>query len=138
MIDNILQTIEGVWFFLLRITESAPIGVWSFLIAVVVPVCLVARVRQALPRDWHPTSRDAIVETAALAVGILLAWLPWQTLNGALVGIVAGLASPYIAKCWQALWGIVIRWWVKRLGLEYMHPARRADDPPVLPPGPPS
>jgi hypothetical protein len=116
VIDTILTTIEGVWLFLLRLTETAPIGVWSFLIAAIVPACLSPRLGRALPEGWHPASRSFIVETIALAAGIGLAWLPWQTLQGALVGIVAGLLSPYLTKGWMAAWGVVFRWWARRMG----------------------
>jgi hypothetical protein len=130
MIDNILQTIEALWLFLVKITETAPLGTGSAIIAVVVPACLVARVRKALPEQWHTASRDFIVETGALLVGIGLAWLPWQTVQGLLVGIVAGLLSPYIAKGVEAAWGIGVRWWAKRIGVDLPveFPRRRVTD----------
>lgn len=130
MTTQMLQNIEAVWLFLLRLTETAPIGVWSFLIAVILPACFAPYLRRALPPAWHPKSRDFIVETAALIAGIALAWLPWQTLSGLLVGIMGGFMSPYITLAWQAGTGLMFRWWAKRLGLDAA-PRRRADDPPV-------
>lgn len=116
MIESILQAIEGVWLFFVKITETAPIGMGSFLIAVIVPACLVDRVSKALPATWHTASREFIVESGALVVGIGLAWLPWPTLQGALVGIVAGLLSPYVAKGWLAAWGIGRRYLERKYG----------------------
>lgn len=113
-----IENIEAVWLFLLRLTESAPIGVWSFLIAAIVPACFGPYLRRGLPQNWHSKSRDFIVETVALLVGVALAWLPWQTLPGLLVGIVAGLLSPYLTLGWQAVTGLLVRVVRKRLGLD--------------------
>jgi hypothetical protein len=129
MIDHVLTTIEGVWLFMLRITETAPLGFWTFFIAAVVPATLTPRLSRALPESWHPASRGFIVETVALIAGIGLAWLPWQTLPGALVGIMGGLLSPYLTKAWMAAWGVIFRWWARRLGVEVdTTPQRRSTD----------
>lgn len=111
-----IENIEAVWLFLLRLTETAPIGVWTFLIATIVPACLGPYLSRGLPPAWHPESRAFLVETAALLVGVALAWLPWRTLPGLLVGIVAGLASPYVTKAWQAAIGVLGRYIARRLG----------------------
>jgi hypothetical protein len=122
--------VEAVWLFLLRITETAPIGVWSFLIAAILPACFAPWLRRGLPPTWHSKSRDFIVETAALVAGIALAWLPWQTLPGLLVGIMGGFMSPYLTLGWQAITGLIGRVVRRRLGVpDPTTPHRRADDP---------
>jgi hypothetical protein len=122
-----IENVEGVWLFLLRLTSTAPIGVWSFLIAAILPACFAPWLRRGLPITWHPKSRDFIVETAALVAGIALAWLPWQTRSGLLVGIMGGFMSPYLTLGWQAASGLFFRWTAKRLGV---------DGPRCPPPGP--
>lgn len=130
-----IQNIEGVWLFLVNLTQTAPVGVWTFLIAAIFPACAGPYLRRGLPATWHPKSRDFIVETVALFAGIGLAWLPWQTLNGLLVGIMAGFMSPYLTLGWQAAAGMLRRYLEQRFGLAAAPvPRRRADD--VEPPTP--
>lgn len=124
-----IANVEGVWLFLLRITDSAPVGVWSFLIAAILPACFAPWLRRGLPPNWHSKSRDFIVETAALLAGVALAWLPWQTLNGLLVGIMGGFMSPYLTLAWQAGTGLAARVIRKRLGIEGPLPLPRDPDP---------
>lgn len=103
MIDMILNTLTGTWKFLLLMTSTAPLGVWSFLIAAIFPVVFMAWLNRAVPKDWQPQLRDFLLQTAGIAAGILLAWLPWPTLHGFLVGIMAGFLSPYLARCATAV-----------------------------------
>ncbi len=114
--NTAIEMLMGLWKFLILMTSTAPLGVWSFLIAVIFPAIFPRWLDRRLPDEWHRASRDVIVETIALVFGILLAWLPWQTLNGFLVGIMAGFMSPYLTKVWLAGWGIIFRWWARRLG----------------------
>jgi H+/Cl- antiporter ClcA len=46
----------------------------------------------------------------------VLAWLPWRTLPGLLVGIMAGFMSPWLMKGALTFGGIWFRWWRKRMG----------------------
>lgn len=115
MIESALQALDGAWKFLILITQTAPAGVWSFVIAAVFPAIALPWLKKGTPKNWHPASRDFILETIALVAGIALAWLPWQTLQGLLVGIMAGFASPYLCKGVLAVSGVGWRWWHKRL-----------------------
>lgn len=124
-----IQNIESVWLFLLRITESAPLGFWTLFISTVFPACFGPYLRRGLPQNWHSKSRDFIVETVALLAGIGLAWLPWQTLEGLLVGIMGGFMSPYLTLGWQALTGLLSRYVRKRLGLDAPLPLPRDPKP---------
>lgn len=114
MIDSVIQALNGTWQFLLLMTSTAPIGVWSFLIAAVFPAVFLPWLKRAAPRSWANESRDFLLQTFALLAGIGLAWLPWQTLDGFLVGIMAGFMSPYLQKGFSAATGIGYRWWYKR------------------------
>lgn len=110
-----IQNAEAVWLFLMKITETAPLGVWTFLVAAIFPACFGPYLRRGLPAGWHPGSRDFIVETVALLAGIGLAYLPWPTLNGLLVGILGGFMSPYLTRGWQTFWRLAGGYAHKRL-----------------------
>jgi hypothetical protein len=115
MIETALQALMGAWKFLLLLTDTAPIGVWSFVIAAVFPAVFLPYLKRGAPPAWHAESRDFILQTIAIGAGIALAWLPWQTLQGFLTGIMAGFMSPYLSKGFCAIYGIGYRWWYKRL-----------------------
>lgn len=103
MIDLALNLLNGTWKFLLLMTSTAPLGVWSFLIAAVFPSVFTAWLSRGVPATWQPQTRDFLLQTVSIAAGILLAWLPWQTLHGFLVGLMAGFMSPYITRAAVAL-----------------------------------
>lgn len=103
MIDMILNALNGTWKFLLLMTSTAPLGVWSFIIAAIFPAVFLAWLNHGVPQSWLVRSRDFWLQTVAILAGILLAWLPWQTLNGFLVGLMAGFMSPYLCRAGTAL-----------------------------------
>lgn len=115
------QNLEAGYRFILTLTDSAPLAHWTFVIATVVPAALVRYLhRFPCAARWSklygkPTV-DWGIETLALLVGIALAYLPWQTLPGLIVGIVSGLLSPYVCKAAQAVGGVAFRWFEKRFG----------------------
>lgn len=99
----IADTLMGVWAFLLNLTETAPLSVWQFVIAAIVPACMF-RYMQRMPctkiwnRKYGRDTVDWCMETAALMMGIAVAWVPWRTTAAVLIGICAGLLSPYLSK----------------------------------------
>lgn len=115
MIDTILAALTGTWQFLLLMTSTAPLGVWSFLIAAIFPAVFMAWLNRAVPKDWHPNARDFVLQSVGILAGILLAWLPWPTLHGFLVGIMAGFMSPYLTRAGTALACLGYRVLVKRV-----------------------
>ena len=112
-----IQNLEGAWLFLVKITETAPLGVWTFLIATIIPACVGPYLRRGLPAGWHPGNRDFFVETVALLAGIGLAYLPWPTLQGLLVGILGGFMSPYLTRGWQTVARLIVAFAQRRLGV---------------------
>lgn len=115
MIATALQALEGSWKFLLLLTDTAPIGVWSFFIAAVFPAVFLPYLKHGIPKTWHAESRDFVLQSVAICAGIALAWLPWRTLPGFLTGLMAGFMSPYLSKGFCAIYGLAFRWWYKRL-----------------------
>jgi hypothetical protein len=115
MIETAIEALNGSWKFLLLLTQTAPIGVWSFVLAAVFPAVFLPWLKQATPKTWHAESRDFMLQTVAIFTGIALAWLPWRTLPGFLTGLMAGFMSPYLSKGACAIYGVVYRWWYKRL-----------------------
>lgn len=116
----IWNNIEGVWNFLIIVTNTAPLSVWQFVIATIIPTALFrflqrAPCRREWNQRWGKESVEFTLETIALIVGIALAWLPWRTTAGLLIGICAGLLSPYLSRgvCTAlALWNA---WITKRI-----------------------
>lgn len=115
------ENVEGAWLFLLKLTETAPLSVWTFVVAAILPAVLVRYLHRfpCMPRWERAYGKPSVawgVETIALIAGIGISYLPWQTLPGLLIGICAGLLSPYLCKGGQLVGGIFIRWATKRFG----------------------
>jgi hypothetical protein len=131
VISGVIEALNGTWKFLLLMTETAPLGVWTFLIAAIFPAVFLPWLKNAAPKKWAVASRDFILQTVAIFAGVMLAWLPWQTLEGFLVGVMAGFMSPYLHKGGQAVGGLLYRWWHKRLlGREPQAPCPPTGPPP--------
>lgn len=118
MIETFLQSLESAWRFLLLISNG-PLGAYAVLAALVGSGAAMPFLRKAfafMPCDTQHCrdARDFCVETCALAVGVLCAWVPLPNMNGLLVGVLAGLASPYVWKGLAALAGIALAWLRKR------------------------
>ena len=89
---------NAAWLFLLKLSEGAPLGLSSFLLAITL-----GSVSQPFLRHWLPAmpckmSREFVAEFAALVIGVVVMWEQTHTLNGLLLGLLAGFASPLVYK----------------------------------------
>ena len=88
----------GAWLFLLKITETAPLGLASFFTALLLGTLLNLALRRWVPLSRNPEFRSAALEVISLAGAVLVAWVQLHTLNGLLFGILAGLMAPLLAR----------------------------------------
>lgn len=97
----------GVWLFLLKLSETAPMGLASFALALAIAVFSQPFLRRAL-RELHcDASRDFLCMCGALVIGLGVMCLQLPTTKGALLGILAGLLAPIAWKGADALAGLL-------------------------------
>ena len=123
-IGGFIENVEAAYKFLVLITRDSPIGLWSAAAALVISPTLGHALRRYFPKRRRRVTCDFIVESAILCASVLVAWLPWQTLNGLLIGVICGFAAPYF---WKGADALVVPIWVffkRRLGVDDVRPAK--------------
>lgn len=115
MIESFLKSAEGAWHFLLLISNG-PLGAYALLAALVGSGGMLHFLRRWLPPMPCKVSRDFLAESGALLAGVLCAWIPMRDVNGMLLGLLAGFASPFVWRGLVALAGLVFRWLRRRAG----------------------
>lgn len=95
-----------------KMLEGAPLGLWSFLLALGLGIASRPFLLKWTPDFECPLSRDLLIDAAAVLIGIVVMWGQHRTLNGLLLGMLAGFTAPYIYKGGRAL--IAVVW--KRVG----------------------
>lgn len=98
----------GVWLFLLKLCETAPMGLASFALAFAIAVFSQPFVHRALREVHCDASKDFLAMCAALVVGVGVMLLQLPTTKGALLGILAGLLAPFAWKGIDAIAGLVL------------------------------
>jgi len=105
----------ALWMLLLNAAKTAPLGLASFGIALVLSVLSRYFLRKHLPQLRCPLSRDFLIDAAAVVVGIAAVWFqmshlaPIDRVNALWIGLVAGLAAPHVYNLLAALGGLVVR-----------------------------
>lgn len=92
------EAMQAGWLLVLRLASDAPLGLTSFLLAVALATASHAFLVRWLPTLRCPLSREFLIESAALAVGVGVMWVQMPTLPSLMLGTLAGLVAPYLYK----------------------------------------
>lgn len=103
------EAMSAAWLFLLKLSAEAPLGLWSCLLALSLATASQPFLRRWVPALRCPLSRDFIIESAALVIGVGVMWAHHQALSSLLLGILVGLVSPYMHKGLSAGCGLLWR-----------------------------
>lgn len=110
------EGMHAVWLFVVGMTDTAPLGLSSFLLATGLAVGVQAMLARWLPLFKCGKSRDLVTDVAAFVVGFGVMWLqtrgqadPAARLNGLLLGALAGFMAPYVFKAAAAVVAMIAR-----------------------------
>lgn len=107
---KLLEVATGAVLFLHNLSATAPLGTWSFFLALGLGV--LSRpylVRYVPPCPGRPERREFLIDAAAWVIGVGVMFGQLRTLNGALLGLLAGFAAPMVAKAIGVLFGLTRR-----------------------------
>jgi hypothetical protein len=106
---KLVEVATGAWLFLLKLSATAPLGLSSFLLALALGVASRPFLLHYLPPMPCKASRDFVIDASALVIGCGVMFGQLRTLNGLLLGLLAGFAAPLLAKGLGALLGMTRR-----------------------------
>ena len=107
---KLLEVINGLWLFLGKLTASAPMGMWSFSLALALGLLARPMLQKYLPPcSEHPTRREGAIDLSGIIIGFVVMYAQLPTFYGVLLGILIGLLAPQMAKWIAVLWGLCAR-----------------------------
>lgn len=111
---NTKALIEGLlasWLFLLKLVDTAPMGLASFALALALAVSGQAFVQRILPRvnRAQMRQREASISLLGLAIAFAVMFVQLRTTYGALLGLLAGFAAPVAYQAVEGLLALLRR-----------------------------
>lgn len=103
------EAMHAGWLFMLDITSGAPLGLSSFLLATALATASQPFLLRWVPALKCPLSREFLIESMALLIGLAAMWLQLRTMPALMLGTLAGLIAPYLHKGLHALIGVTAR-----------------------------
>lgn len=106
---NVGEALMSLWLVMVAFSKDAPLGLSSFLLSLAMATFSQPFLRKWLPLLDHREARRFIIDASAIGIGFAIMWVQLRTLPGLMLGILAGLAAPPIAKAGSAIWALVGR-----------------------------
>lgn len=101
-----IAAFSELWNAILNLIATAPLGLWTLVIAVVLSSLLAQRVKFWLPSRWPKMGRTAITQLTAFFSAMFVTWALWPVPIGLFSGAIAGLISPTLYAITVRLIGI--------------------------------
>ena len=103
-----IALLSDAWALLLRVLESAPLGLWTLVLACCTSALLTQRAKFWLPIRWSKASRLLLTQGIAFWSALAVTWALWPTRPGLIAGCCIGIASPTLYAVTVRLIGL--RW----------------------------
>lgn len=103
------EAMQGALIFMVKLAHDAPLGLGSFVLAsalAVVAQAFVSRFAASLP---CPKSRELCTATLGLLIGTGVMYAQLRTLDGLLLGLLAGFSSPFVYLLIAAAVNLLLR-----------------------------
>lgn len=93
-----ITALDGAFRFLFKLAADAPLGVTSFALAMGLAVGVQPLLYAAFKQMRRHESQEFVVMALALVVAVAAMWIQLRTLQGLLLGLLAGFAAPHAYK----------------------------------------
>lgn len=104
---KLLEVMNGLWLFLGKLTDTAPMGLWSFTLALALGLLARPALQKYLPPcPDHLTRREGAIDLSGIVIGFVVMYAQLPTFYGVLLGILVGLLAPQVAKWIAVVWGL--------------------------------
>lgn len=104
---QLVEALEAAWLFLMKLSETAPMGLASFAMALTLAVLAQAFVSRVIEQLKCASSREVVRSAVSLLFGFSVMYLQLPTVKGALLGLLAGFAGPFAYQAVAALCGLI-------------------------------
>lgn len=103
----LVEALEAAWLFLMKLVETAPMGLASFAMALTMAVLAQAFIARLADQLKCASSREVVKSAVSLLFGFAVMYLQLPTVKGALLGLLAGFAGPFAFQAVAALCGLI-------------------------------
>lgn len=103
----LVEAIEAAFLFLFKLSETAPMGLASFMLSLALCVAALASFQRIAAAIKCDRSREVVMSALSLLIGFSVMFLQLRTVQGALLGLLAGFSGPFVYQAVAALIGLV-------------------------------
>lgn len=101
------EALNGLWLVLLKFSETAPLGLSSFLLSLALGVASQPFLRRWMPALRCPLSRDFLIDSSAIVIALAVMLAQMRSLQGWMLGLLAGFMAPHVFRGLAALGGLI-------------------------------
>lgn len=106
---NLVAALEAAFLFMVTLADKAPLGLGSFALASALAVAAQAFLHKFASQLFPCSkSRDALYALAGFGIACSVMFLQLRTLNGLLLGLLAGFASPFLYQLTGGAWSLLV------------------------------